>query len=148
MPYSHLHPWKAFRPWERHSLVLFVAGLVYTSIGLSFFTTEITKANEKALKVALTWWDMDVWGVIFVLAGWLAMISSRWPPISSTWGYTVLTGLSATWASFYGIGVIFDLSPVSNLRGAFIWGLLAFMWWGISGLANPPRVEPIKSTTV
>jgi hypothetical protein len=146
--YPHLHPWKSLRPWERHSFVLLIAGLVYIAIGVSFYTTEITAANERALHVALSWWGMDVWGIIFMFAGWLAVISSRWPAISTTWGYVVLTGLSATWATFYGVGVLFDLAPVSNLRGSFIWGLLAFVWWGVSGLVNPPRVEAIESKTV
>lgn len=149
MPYQHLHPWRAIRPWERHSLVLTVAGLMYMAIGGSFFNTEVTPSNKKALSVALHWWGMEVWGVIFILAGVLAIISSRWPPISATWGYGVLTGLSSGWAAFYGVGVFFGFSPVSNLRGALVWGLLGFAWWVISGLSNPPlKIDPTKSKTV
>lgn len=141
MPYSHLHPWKALRPWMRHSLVLMVAGLVYIMVGITAFTAEPTPAREKALQFATQWWSLEVWGAIFIFAGLLACISSRWPPVSETWGYTVLTGLSAGWAAFYGAGVVLGDSPASNLGGVFTWGLMAFMWWAISGLINPTGIH-------
>lgn len=148
MSYSNLHPWRNIRPWERHSLVLMVAGFVYVVIGWSFFATELAQSNEKALRFALSWWSMDVWGGVFAISGLLAMVSSRWPPISATWGYTVLTGLSAGWGAFYGVGVTLGSAPMSNLRGALTWSLVAFMWWAISGLSNPARVIVEVKTTI
>lgn len=137
---STLHPWKGIRPWKRHSLVLLVAGLVYILIGISYAFTDPTPSRLVALEFALHWCSFQVWGGVFILSGILSIVSSRWPPVSETWGYTVLTGLSAGWAGFYAVGVIFGDANVSNLSGTLSWGLLAFMWWAISGLVNPTTV--------
>lgn len=131
------HPWRGIRPWKRHSLVLMVAGLVYIAIGYSLFVTEPTETRVQALHFALLWWDFQVWGIVFAVCGGLAILSSRWPPVSETWGYTALTGLSAGWAGFYLMGILLYTSPWQNISGVLSWGLVAFMWWAISGLVNP-----------
>jgi hypothetical protein len=113
---------------------------VYVCVGLAYIFTEATPAREKALQIALHWWPFEVWGVIFAVSGILTVISARWPPISETWGYMVLTGLSAGWGCFYATGVIFGDSPSSNYYGFLTWSLLGFLWWAISGLTNPTVV--------
>lgn len=133
--------WLGVRPWKRHSLVLMVAGFVYVAIGISYIWAEPTPTREVALHFALQWISLEHWGVIFICAGLLAIISSRWPPVSETWGYTVLTGLSSAWSAFYLVGVLFWHSPPTNLSGVMSWGLIAFMWWAISGLINPSDIE-------
>jgi hypothetical protein len=135
-----LNEWFHLRPWKRHSLVLLVTGLVYVFIGIAYITTGPRQSRTVALQIALDWWSLDVWGGVFILSGLLAILSSRWPPFSETWGYFVLTGLSAGWSGFYATGVIFGDSPTSNLNGALSWGLIAFLWWAISGLTNPTTV--------
>lgn len=144
MPHSQLDPWRAVRPWERHSLVLLVAGLVYIAIGQSLITTDLQPARAVALKFAFNWFGLDLapefWGWVFIVHGAAAIISARWPPISETWGYFLLTGLSAAWALFYLMGVLFGHSPPANISGTLSWGLIAFMWWAISGLLNPSHV--------
>lgn len=131
--------WRGIRPWKRHSLVLMVAGLVYVAIGASYILAEPTDTRRVALHFALQWFSLMTWGWIFICSGFLAILSSRWPPVSETWGYTVLTGLSSGWAMFYLVGVLFWHSPPTNLSGVMSWGLIAFMWWAISGLKNPDR---------
>lgn len=135
------HPFFGLRPWRRHSLVLLVAGLVYIAIGISFITTEPTPARQVALALAFFWAPIEFWGGVFIFAGMMAIISSRWPPISKTWGYMVLTGLSAGWAAFYLMGIFFYHSPKQNISGTLSWGLIAFLWWAISGLRNPGEPE-------
>lgn len=125
------------RPWKRHGLVLLVAGLVYVATGLSYILAEATPSRQVALGVALAWAPIAFWGAVFMAAGLLSIISSRWPTFAETWGYMVLTGLSAGWSATYAAGVIFFDSPAANLSGAFLWGLLSFLWWAISGLLNP-----------
>lgn len=127
------------RPFKRHSLVLMVAGGFYMCIGLTYIWTESTTSREIALQVAFNWFPIEFWGSIFMLAGLLSFVSSRWPPVTETWGYMVLAGLSAGWSATYAAGVIFEDSPVSNLAGALNWGLLAFLWWAISGLVSPDK---------
>jgi hypothetical protein len=129
--------WRELRPWKRHSLVLMVAGLIYVLIGIANILTKPTPDRVHALTYALQIAPMPVWGAIFVIAGILSIVSSRWPPVSKTWGYTVLTGLSAAWAGFYAVGIVFGDTPPSNLSGVLAWGLIGFMWWAISGLMNP-----------
>lgn len=125
------------RPWMRHSLVLMVAGLVYILIGTSYILTEPTLARQIALQVALDKAPIGFWGGVFIAAGVLSIISSRWPPVAETWGYMVLTGLSAGWSATYLLGVVLMDSPATNLSGFLSWGLLGFMWWAVSGLVNP-----------
>lgn len=140
-----VHPWRGIRPWQRHSLVLSVAGTVYVLIGLSYIVSEPSATRSQALAYALLWLPAQGWGVVFVVTGLLAIISSRWPPISRTWGYTVLTGLSAGWAAFYAAGIIWNDAAASNWSSVFSWGLVSFLWWAISGLVNPPVVVRIPA---
>lgn len=139
--YPELHPWVGLRPWKRHSLVLLVAGLIFCMIGFSYTVSEVAPARQQALYVALKWMPMPGWGAVFIFAGLLAILSSRWPPISKTWGYMVLTGLSAGWAAFYFVAIVIGESPIANISGTFSWGLIGFMWWAISGLLNPNDVR-------
>lgn len=125
------------RPWVRHSLVLMVAGLVYTFVGVSYIITEPTRNRELALAVALDKAPIEIWGLAFIAVGGMAIISSRWPPVAEKWGYMALTGFSAGWSMTYALGVLLMDSPSSNLSGALTWGLLGFMWWAVSGLVNP-----------
>lgn len=133
------------RPWKRHGLVLLVAGLVFVGIGTSYILAEPTPARAKALYLALMWLPVETWGGIFMFAGFLSIISSRWPPVSKTWGYMVLTGLSAGWATFYLVDILFFDSPWTNISGTLSWGLVAFMWWAISGLRNPGEEQAIEA---
>lgn len=130
------HYW-GFRPWARHSIVLLVAGVVYVMIGVGYTLSKANETRANSLQVLLKWAPMEVWGSVFIFAGVLAMISSRWPPFTHVWGYVVLTGLSAGWGGVYLTGVIFYDSPTTNLSAALLWGLLSFMWWAIGGLINP-----------
>lgn len=125
------------RPWVRHSLVLMVAGLAYLCRGVIYLTTELEDEQKVSLVVALDKAPITVWGSAFVAAGLMAIISSRWPPVAEKWGYMVLTGLSSGWSATYLTGVIFEHTSLTNLGASLIWGLLAFMWWAVSGLVNP-----------
>ena len=124
------------RPWQRHSLVLAVAGTVYILVGISYVISDPTPSREASLAVAIAWWPLPVWGCIWIIVGALAILSSRWPPASETWGYTTMTGLAAGWAGFYLAGVLGG-APMQGISGVLVWGLVAFMWWAISGLVNP-----------
>lgn len=125
------------RPWERHSLVLMVAGFAYIATGSSYILATPTEARRLALQVALDRMPIQFWGIVFICCGVCSIISSRWPPFTETWGYMVLTGISGGWSATYITGVVLEDSPATNLSGGLVWGLLAFMWWAISGLLNP-----------
>lgn len=128
----------ALRGWQRHSLVLAVAGTVYILVGASYIMSEANVTRESSLRVALAWMPFDAWGLVWVLVGCLAILSSRWPPASETWGYTTMTGLSAAWAGFYAAGIALG-APAQGFSGVLVWGLMAFLWWAISGLVNPVK---------
>lgn len=125
------------RPWKRHSLILTVGGFLYVVIGILYIRSPRSPARDIALKVVLQVAPIEVWGSIFVLSGLLSMVSSCWPPSSEKWGYMVLTGMSSGWAATHLMGVLFFGSPSILLTQVLLWGILAFMWWGISGLSNP-----------
>lgn len=129
--------WMRIRPWTRHSLVLLVAGAAYTGVGITYVTDE-GRMTRQALVIALSWMPIQAWGVLFIIVGLGTMVSARWPPTAEKWGYMIMTGLSSGWGSFYFMGVIFVGNPLSSLSLGFVWYLLAFMWWAISGLTNPP----------
>ena len=111
--------------------------MVYIAIGISYLVSDPTESRVQALYYATKVMPYNNWGWVFVAAGLLSIISSRWPPVSETWGYFVLTGQGAAWTSFYLAGVVFHGTPYSNLSAALSWGLIAFLWWAISGLINP-----------
>lgn len=134
--FSSAH-WMGFRPWQRHSLVLSVAGFVYMAIGVSYYVLDPIPARLVALEVALAWMPFKGWGLVFIIVGLLTIISSRWPPISKSWGYIAMTGLSAGWAAFYLMSIIFGDSPLMNITAVLTWSLTSFLWWAISGLVNP-----------
>ena len=134
------HDFWGIRPWTRHSLVLLVAGLSYVAIGMSYFYALPNGPRWDALVLAREWMPLRYWGAVFVLAGLLAVVSARWPPVAETWGYMVLTGLSAGWGMFHLLGVLVENAPRAGYTSAATWFLVAFLWWSISGLANPSRV--------
>lgn len=136
--------WGALRPWRRHSLVLLVAGLVYMGIGYSYLFAPKTESRSKALYYAEWWFPLHIWGIVWLVIGVMALISSRWPPASETWGYMALTGQASAWSAFYLFGVIFHDSPSLNLSGFGVWALVAFLWWAISGLVNPDGRKAIS----
>lgn len=135
--------WRGVRPFERHSLVLAVAGFVYLAIGYTYFTVGPSPARAEALRYALNFIDYEQWGMVWAFCGVLAIISARWPPISETWGYIVLTGQSTAWALFYLVGIIFAGAPIANLSSVLAWGMVAFLWWAISGLINPNALRKL-----
>jgi hypothetical protein len=126
----------ALRAWQRHSLVLAVAGTVYILVGASYILSDAIPSRESSLRVALAWMPFEAWGFVWILVGCLAILSSRWPPASETWGYTTMTALAAAWAAFYLFGILLG-APAQGFSGVLVWGLVAFMWWAISGLVNP-----------
>lgn len=131
------HNWMGIRPLRTHSMVLIVAGLVYIAIGITYLTATPTPVRLESLQYALLWMDYNHWGYAWMVVGILSIISSRWPPISETWGYTALTGQAAAWSLFYIAGVLFGGAPNTNISATLTWGLIAFMWWAISRLVNP-----------
>lgn len=129
------------RPWKRHSLILIVAGFMYVLIGVAYILAAPDKDRATALYILLRIAPLSTWGVVFICAGIMAIVSSRWPPRSETWGYMVLGGLSMGWGSAYLVGILLANSPWTNISGFFVWELFGFLWWAISGLKNP---IPIK----
>ena len=136
-----IQDWLAFRPWERHGLVLAVGGSVYILLGLIFMgTEEMTATRQATLELALRHAPLHTWGFVFFCGGVLAVSSSKWPRFNNSWGYMVLTGLASGWSAMYFVNYILNRPTLVTLGYGLVWGLLAFMWWAISGLVNPEEV--------
>ena len=136
--HPHDYEWWELRPFQRHSLVLAVAGLVYIGVGIAYTCTDPTPDRLSSIGWALEHIPLSAWGVVWILVGILAVLSARWPPASKTWGYSALTGLSMCWSALYGVGIaLFDAPPEAGITGCFVWGLVSFLWWAIAGLTNP-----------
>lgn len=135
------HGWLALRPWRRHSLVLAVAGMVYVCYGMAMVLItpdqQARAAREHTLTIPAQLMPFQAWGCVWILVGLLALASTRWPPTSETWGYAAMTYIAAFWSACYGLGVLLLGSPTTGVTGMLVWALMAFMWWGISGLENP-----------
>lgn len=136
--------WWGLRSWNRHSTILLVVGFLFVLIGLSYAFSKPSQNRETALAALLQVAPLNFWGWIFVATGLLSMISTRWPPLSETWGYTALTGLCSGWSAAYLTGIIFFNSPWASLTQVILWGVLAFLWWAISGLPNPEKMVVIE----
>jgi hypothetical protein len=132
--------WWGLRPWKRHSTILMVVGFLYALIGVNYTFGAPNPNREKALAVLVHVAPMQFWGWVFVAAGLMTMLSAKWPPMTETWGYMVLTGLSSGWAATYLTSTIFFHAPWSNTSQVAVWGILAFIWWAISGLPNPEKI--------
>lgn len=137
------HVW-SLRPWQRHSLVLCMGALVYAAQGWVYITQPLTEDRQRGLGIALrvSGGSSVPWGVVWFAVALLALTSTRWPPQSKTWGYVALSALATFWGAVYGLSVAILGAPGVNYSGMFVWALVAFMWWGISGLRNPDDVEP------
>lgn len=136
----HVNKFRRFwglRPWKRHGLILMVVGFLYTLVGFNYITAPYSPSREHSLSVVLQFAPIQFWGAVFIFAGLLSMLSSRWPPFTETWGYMVLTGMSTGWSATYLTGMIFFGSPATNVTQVILWGCLGFIWWAISGLLNP-----------
>ena len=134
----HPHDYKwGLRPWRRHSAAVLAAGCVYIAIGVTYILTAPAESRTSSLALALAVMPLRGWGVVWIIAGSLAVISSRWPPASETWGYSALSSVTALWAAFYVLGVLVMDAPMQSLTAGLMWGLIAFMWWIIAGLRNP-----------
>lgn len=131
------HRWWGLRPWKRHSTILMVVGFLYTLAGTQYIITGPNRLRDLALAVVLQIAPIQFWGVVFILAGLMSMISSRWPPAADKWGYMVLTGLTSGWSAVYLTSIIFFHAPWSNIGQVIIWACLGFIWWAISGFPNP-----------
>jgi hypothetical protein len=131
------------RPWKRHSFVLAVAGIVYICYGVALLAVATDPARTIGLAVATQVMSIRGWGVVWICVGTLAFLSSRWPPQSETWGYAAMSGLAAWWSACYGLAVlVVDEAPNSGVTAMLVWAMVAFLWWAISGLANPDDEVP------
>lgn len=139
-PMMKIRRWWGLRPWKRHSTILMVVGFLFVLIGIQYTMARPSPGREIALAVILQVAPLDFWGGVFIFAGVLSMISSRWPPLAETWGYMVLTGLSSGWSATYLTGMIFFKAPLTSITQVILWGTLAFLWWAIAGLPNPEKL--------
>lgn len=139
-PVAKSHKLWGLRPWKRHSTILMVVGFMFVLFGFGYIFSKPTEGRTASLQVILQVAPIQFWGTLFVLAGLLSMLSSKWPPLTETWGYMVLTGISSGWAATYFLGWAFFHSSVTNLGQSVVWSILAFMWWAISGLPNPEKI--------
>jgi hypothetical protein len=133
------------RPWKRHSRILVVAGIMFVFYGIRLASEIPTRNRYVSLEPLLRVAPLHVWGGVFIFAGVLSIISSRWPRFAETWGYVVLTGLSFAWATAYLTSMIFISAPETNIGGTLMWGMIGYLFLSISGLRNPGIEGVIES---
>jgi len=129
--------WGFRRKWTRHDTILCIGGVMYIMLGLTYVIEPSSPNRQVALQALLRIAPIEFWGGVFIFAGILAIISSRWPQVVETWGYVVLTGISMAWGTAFLTGIVFTDSPRANIAGFLIFSTFGFLWNRISGLRNP-----------
>lgn len=127
------------RPWQQHSNVLTVAGFVYITYGLIAVGTDWDPSRAGTL-ILVTHTPALLWMFAWLGVGMLALISTRWPASSKTWGYTALAGLATWWSVVYATSTLLGADPARNVGGTLVWALVAYLWYAISGLVNPDDI--------
>lgn len=127
------------RPWQQHSQVLAVAGFVYLVYGVIGVGPSWDSPRDRTLTLA-TYIPAWIWMLVWVVVGLLALVSTRWPPSSKTWGYTALAGLAACWSVIYATSTLLGADLARNFGGMLVWALVSYLWYAISGLVNPDDV--------
>lgn len=129
------------RPWTRHSLILVMAGLSHLTFGATYLYLEEGGPRMRMLVIPLKTAPVDFWALLFMWVGVLIILSSVWGGHSEKWGYTVATGWSAAWAAQYLIGAYFlQELHAANIAMGTLFTLIAFLYWGVSGLVNPDDI--------
>lgn len=131
--------WTQVRPWDRHGLILLIAGLTYILIGVAYMVSEDPYVDQDQLRLALYIAPYFVWYVGFIVVGVIAMVSSRWPSTTRPIGYAALTAWSTAWAGFHIIGGLSQPINVTYIVGGLMMGMLGFLWWAISALICLPN---------
>lgn len=140
------YAWLQLRPWQRHSLVLAIAGPVYIAVGWIYWSTDAPASRLESLRFAVNIMPLRAWGVLWMVVGVLALVSARWPPASKTWGYSAMSGIAWLWSGAYIVGVTLgNAAPTAMLSGGLVWGLVGFLWWAIAGLSNPDDLAVVAS---
>lgn len=136
-PYSDF----AIRPWSRHSFILLIIGFGHIAIGASYLYLETGGPRFRMLVVALNVAPASFWALLFMIIGLFIVLSSIWPKRYDKWGYSIATGLSVGWGAVYIAGAFFQEAYYgANVAMGFIYTMLGFLYWGISGLVNPTDV--------
>lgn len=129
------------RPWKRHSLILVIAGLAHVMMGTAYLYLEEGGPRARMLVIPLKTAPAEFWGLLFMCVGVFVILSSVWPGHSEKWGYVVATGFSSAWSAQYLIGAYFlNEYYASNIAMGALFALIAFLYWGISGLVNPDDI--------
>lgn len=131
--------WAKIRPWDRHGLILSIAGLMYILIGVAYLASDIPIPQSERLPLLehimpFEWW---YWG--FILVGAISIVSSRWPSTTRPLGYATLAGWSSGWAGFHVIGGLTQPVNITYVIGGLMMATLGFLWWAISGLICLPN---------
>jgi hypothetical protein len=125
------------RPWGARGLVLVILGIIWSLLGTHYVLVPWTPNAREALFVPAALAPQWVWGMGWLVAGLLAIVSSRWPPTQDSWGYVALGTTAMLWACFYLFGALrSDL--VSGATGSLVWLAVCGLLYAVSRLAEPP----------
>lgn len=139
------HTWLALRPWNQHSLVLTTLGFLYSTLGLVWAFTPSPSTRAESLVVLLHFTDgsMVPLGLAWVAVGLLAVLSARWPPSRTRWGYMALGMLTSFWGAMAVAGwVSYGTRWYVALSSAVIYTAFTVLIVGISGLTAPIPAPP------
>ena len=98
----------------RRGICLVLIGLVFFFQGLGnflarndFITIPRDGVTYRTFRLATEIAPFGWWGIAFMIAGIIAIISSQWPPGKDVWGWAALTFMSTVWSGVYISGWIF-----------------------------------------
>lgn len=148
----HVPKWYHTKPWTRHGLILVTAGIIYSAIGVMYMLQPATRLREENLKFALAIMPYFWWGFGFLVVGVATIISSRWPALPKSFGYSFLSGWTAAWSGVHVFGGA-STGNMAYIAAGFSWAMIAFLWWAVSGLWPPPKermsggyIDPVRDS--
>lgn len=136
--------WLALRPWNRHSLILSILGVLYLGAGVIWLVNEVTTTRAAQMALPLTWTGGAWWplSMAWILVGSATLLSTRWPPFYSRWGYVATGGLASFWGLCAATSAVAYGNWSAGLSGVFIYAIITILIWGIAGMVAPIPAPP------
>ncbi|MFJ5967872.1 hypothetical protein [Streptomyces sp. NPDC093060] len=131
------------RALGRRGAILLCYGTVWALYGYGVLISP--QPNQLGLNLAIQLLPLQVWGVLWIIAGVIALVSA-WLPSGFDWpGFLALPVIVLPWMTSY---------FVAWLQGDFTRGWIAAAVWAaiavpvlvVAGWPEPPRVKRVSTT--
>lgn len=125
----------------RRGAILLTYGAIWALFGYSLIVEP--NPDRSGIQTLLRLWPLSTWGVLWIVAGAVAVVSAFMPTGLDWAGYAALPLMAVCWAGSY----LAAWQPLGdNNRGwitAAIWGALCVPLFVTAGWREPPRPKEV-----